>query len=459
MLGNIGVLLGLAALIVMALRGVNVFVASLLSAAIVALTNQQSLAEALAGSYIQSMMGFAGMFFLLFLAGAVFGRVMGETKAAASIAQALSDALGPERILWIAMLACALLTYGGVNVFVVIFTVYPLGLGLMQQSNTPKRLFVGATSLGAGTFTMTALPGSPSIHNLISASSLETPTTAAPMLGLAASLVMVGLGMWYLESQRKRAVAAGEGFVPAVTDTMPKETQSKDDLPPWKLACVPLVVVLAAILVPSVWVKFVSAESLAEPDTLLLRVLAFSKTKALLWTCVALLLGTVTALALLRRWSLGAFGMLSRGAESCVLPLMNTAAVIGFGGVVKGTPAFGFFAEMMVGSGIHPLLSAALSINIVAGVVGSASGGLGIFFETLAGNYIAAGVDKEVLHRIVAIGSGGLDSLPHCGAIITTLTIMGITHKEGYRDIAVVTIAVPLVALIVVLLLALMGLR
>jgi H+/gluconate symporter-like permease len=456
-LGVIGVIAGLALLIILALRGVNVFVASILSAVVVAVFNGMNLAEALTAGYVGAMMRFAGMFFLLFLTGAVFGRVMGESGAANSVALALSRWLGVARTVWIGMLACAILTYGGVNVFIVIFTVYPLGLGLMQRGNVPKRLFVGATALGAGTFTMTALPMSPSIHNVICSTNLGTPLSSGAIIGLIASAIMIVLGMWYLERERKRAEAAGEEFVAAPTDVFPEDDSDESKMPPWVLGVVPLLVVIGTIMIPQLVSKSgllfegIQTRLDAEEPGALFGIVEFATTQSGLWAVVALSLGTVVSLVLFHEYLPEKWGVLSRGAESCALPLLNTAAVIGFGGVVKGAPLFAAFADLMINSDLPPALSAAVSVNIMSGIVGSASGGLGIFFDSLAPQYVEAGLEPALLHRLACIASGGLDSLPHSGAVITMLTVMGISHREAYKDIAVVTIVVPLIALAIIL--------
>lgn len=440
MLENAGVLLGLALLIFLALRGVNVFIASLLSALVVAVTNGLNIPQALLEYYAFGKLGaftFAGKFFLLFLAGAIFGRVMAETHAATSLALAMSKKLGADRTLVIGTIACALLTYGGVNVFIVIFTVYPLGLVLLREANMPKRLFVAACCLGAGTFTMTALPGSPSIHNVIAATALKTSLLASPWIGLISAAIMLVLGLLYLEWERKRAKARGDGFKAALTDVLPDEKLDTHNFPGPVMALVPLLAVLVIIIAPQMAGKFI-----AEPQG----VIAFAISQPLLWPSLAMVIGALLAVVLLPKALQRPMKTLSRGAENAILPLMNTAAVIGFGGVVVQTAGFSKFAGLMIDADIDPLLSAFLSVNIVAGIVGSSSGGLQIFMESLAPHYIEAGVPPELLHRIATLGSGGLDSLPHCGAIITMFTVMGITHKEAYKDVAVITILIPLIA-------------
>lgn len=449
MLGTLGVAVSLAVLIALALRGVNIILAALTASVVAALFNQMAINDAVMDAFAGGAFGFAQRFFLLFLAGAVFGQVMGESRAALSLAHALAHWLGAHRILWISMLVCALLTYGGVNVFVVIFTVYPLGLGLLQKSNTPKRFFIAATALGAGTFTMTALPGSPSIHNVIMAQALGTPLTAAPLTGIAVAALMIAMGMAYLEWQQRRAIARGEKFDPSPADSLPDKELDPRTLPHPGMAALPLALVLGAIILPMI--LRIAAPPAEDAEGLYAGLVNYAAAQPLLWPAIALFLGTLLALALFRKQIERPAAAMGRGAENSVMPLINTAVVIGFGGVITQTPIFGAFAGLMLESNLPPIVSAIIAINIISGIVGSSSGGLGIFTASLGDHYIGLGVDPEMLHRLVAIGAGGLDSLPHCGAVITMLTIMRMTHRQCYRDVAVVTIIVPLIALMLVL--------
>jgi H+/gluconate symporter-like permease len=437
------------------LRGVNVILASLLAAILVALSNGLPLADSLLQHYATGRSGaftFAGQFFLIFFAGAIFGKVMAEGRATTRIALLFRDLLGRERVLWVIMLACALLTYGGVVVFVVIFAVYPLALELARDANTPKRLLAGAAALGAGTFTMTALPGTPSIHNVIAARALGTDLFAAPLLGIGAALLMVVLGMSYLERERRRAIEGGEGFDPAPHEHVPDDEELQQDLPRLAAALTPLLVVLAIIIGPRVLAAFLSADG----ESPLAQVVAFATSQPVFWPSLALAVGTVLALLLLARLTGKRMGSLGRGTNDAILPIMNTAAIIGFGGVVIQTVGFAQFSGLVVETGLPPLLSVFLSISTVAAITGSASGGLQIFMASLAPRYLEMGIAPEVLHRISTLASGGFDSLPHCGAIVVMMTIMGLSYRKAYRDIAVVTIIVPVVATLAVMVLAAM---
>ncbi|WAJ35689.1 GntP family permease [Pseudomonas sp. GOM7] len=447
MLGNLGLLVGLALLIFMALRGVNIFIAALLCAILVALTNAVQVPKALLEYFPFGPLGaftFAGKFFVLFLCGAIFGKVMAASQAASSIAQAITRGLGTQRTLWVAMLVCAVLTYGGVVVFVVIFTMYPLGISLMREANLPKRLFCGAIALGAGSFTMTALPGSPSIHNVIAASALGTDLFAGAWIGLLASLLMVGLGMAYLQREWRLARERGEGFeANAQDERMAHLAGTPGSGPHWGMAVMPIVAVLGIILLPRL---LALSGMVVAGDGMLGGLLAFSQAQPILWPSLALVLATGLAILMFPALRRNLLQTLGQGADDAIMPLLNTAAVIGFGGVVTQTPGFAQFAQWIVSVELPPLLSVFASVSVVSGIVGSSSGGLQIFMQTLAPRYLEMGIEPEILHRIANIAAGGLDSLPHCGAVIALLMIMGLTHKQAYKDIFVITVLIPVVA-------------
>lgn len=432
MLGVIGVLVAIALIIVMAYRGWGIIPASILCSVIVVLTNGGNIAQALATNYAEGLKYFAGSFFLIFVLGSLFGKVMGDSGSASAVSYKLIDVFGAKQAVLIVVLSTAVLTYGGVNLFIVIFTVYPIALILFKAADLPKRLIVASVALGAGTFTMTATPGTPAIQNLIPTQVLGTTPTAAPLLGIIGTLIIFFLGLFYINGQAKKAKEKGEGFVPGPRDDMSKlELVDKSKLPDWKVAFLPMVVVIGLIFGLKNVLDSMSVVS------------------------VGLVSGIV--LCYLLNWSRFENPMrtLNEGSANSVMALINTAAIVGFGFVVQNVAAFQSFVQFALGLGqkLHPLVSAALSVNIVAGITGSSSGGLTIFMTTLGPKFLEMGVNPEVLHRISSIASGGLDSLPHSGAVITLLMVMGMTHKEGYKDLGVITVVMPIIALAVCVLL------
>ncbi|MFI8483193.1 GntP family permease [Pseudomonas sp. NPDC078700] len=449
MLGNLGLLVALGLLMFMALRGVNIFIATLFSSLIVAITNDLLVPQALLEYFPFGPLGaftFAGKFFVLFLCGAIFGKTMAASQAANSIAQAITRTLGIKRTLWVAMLVCALLTYGGVVVFVVIFTMYPLGVSLMREANLPKRLFCAATALGAGTFTMTALPGTPSIHNVIAANALGTDLFAGAWIGIFATVIMVVLGMAYVQREWRLAIIKGEGFESNAQDLRMEQIAGAPGAGPhWALALVPILVVLGVILLPRL---MLIAGVTPDSSTGLASIVQFALQQPILWPSLALVVATMTAILIFPGLRSNTLGVLGQGADDAIMPLLNTAAVIGFGGVVTHTAGFVQFSQWVLSLDLPPLLSVFASVSVVSAIVGSSSGGLQIFMQTLAPKYLDMGIEPEVLHRIANIAAGGLDSLPHCGAVIAMLMIMGLNHKQAYKDIFVVTVVVPVIAVL-----------
>lgn len=438
----IGIILAVILFIYFAMRGISIFLAALICTLIVVLTNNLPIDKSLFDYFAFGPLGafsFAGKFFLLFVMGAMFGRVTGESGAASSIAVALVNKLGAQRSLWITALAGTILTYGGVVVFVVIFAMYPLGVKLLQQANIPKRLFVAALALGSGTYTLSALPGTPSIQNVIASVSLKTDLFAAGGYGIFASLIIFGLGMLYLEKQRLKAILNNEGFVPNERDLTLISTDQNQELPSWSKSIIPLIVVIGTIITPRLMTLF-GYEATADSWV------SYALSQPLLWPSVALLLGIITTIIIFPKLHKDTLITVGKGADDAIIPLMATSVVIGFGSVVTKTSGFGELAQWLLTLDLNPLISIFISVSLMSAIVGSSAGGLQIFLSSMSGSYIDKGVDPEILHRIATLASGGFDSLPHCGAIVAVLSISGLTHKAGYKDMGVVTVVIPVIA-------------
>ena len=461
MLSLLGMLGALGLLIWLAYRGVSVLVLAPVMALAAVLFSP---GEPMLASYTQVFMPAAGDFiaryFPLFLLGAVFGRLMEHTGSARVIAGAIARWLGPQRASLAVVAACAVLTYGGVSLFVVAFAIYPIADALFRQANIPRRLIPAAVALGAFTFTMTALPGTPAIQNAIPMPYFGTTPFAAPGLGLMAALVMIILGHAWISWRIARARSRGQGYdhgAPAVTPALgaPGEAEARAGDPPLWLAAAPIVLVLLANYVFSAYVfAQMSAPWLAEPRfgaTTLASVRG-------LWSIIAAL-AIAIVLMIAANWGrlVQPAATLGAGANTALLPIFNTACLVGFGAVAAGLPAFALVRGAIDGLGGGPVLGLAISASVLAGITGSASGGMSIALDALGASYLAealaAGISPELLHRVVALATGGLDALPHNGAVVTLLAVCGLTHRQAYGDIFMVAVAAPVAALAAVVVL------
>jgi H+/gluconate symporter-like permease len=448
----LGILVSLSLLIALAYRGVSV----LLLAPLMALVATLFSAEApLMASYTQVFMpalgGFVVAFFPLFLLGAVFGKLMEAYGSASAIAQGIVEVLGTQRALVAIVAACAVLTFGGVSLFVVAFAVYPIAAALFRQANLPRRLMPATIALGAFTFTMTALPGTPAIQNAIPMPFFGTTPFAAPGLGLIAGTVMAGLGGWWLLARAASAQARGEGYEAddtPWTNTLPAATSP--GTPRFARAMAPIVLVIVLNYALSTWL-------FQAMDTHYLAQARFGSTNILavrgLWAVSVALFAAIVLLVALERSRLPRLkDTLGDGASAAVLPLMNTASQVGYGAVIASLAGFALIRDAVLGIAPgNPLISLSIAVNVLAGITGSASGGMSIALQTLGATWLAmgdaAGISPELLHRVTAIATGGLDALPHNGAVITLLSICKLSHRQSYLDIFVVAVAIPLLAL------------
>lgn len=389
---------------------------------------------------------FVQKYFAVFLLGAVFGKVIELSGSAASISRAVVTLLGSQRAMPAIVLACAVLTYGGVSLFVVAFAVYPFAASLFREANLPKRLIPGTIALGSFTFTMDALPGTPQIQNIIPTTFFGTTIYAAPILGTFGAALVLASGLVYLARRARLALAAGEGYGEGHVNE-PEEDQTDAKLPnPW-LAILPLVCVGVVNLILTRCIPAWYGESF---DFATIGLPAFSPVKVAsvvgIWSIeLALLVGIATAFAIgYSRIMPTVKAGLAHAISGALLATLNTASEYGFGSVVASLAGFATVKAAIGSAFSHPLLNEAVSVNVLAGITGSASGGLGIALAALGRQYLEAaqalGISPEVLHRVASMASGGMDTLPHNGAVITLLAITGLTHRQSYPDIFALTV-------------------
>ena len=454
MLGVIGIIVSLGLLMYLAYRGINVLVLAPLMALLAVLIGGGF--DVLLPTYTQIFMkelgGYLIKFFPLFLLGAIFGKLMDDSGSARSIAHWIVAKVGKDRGILAIVLSCGILTYGGVSLFVVAFAVYPIGAALFREVGMPKRFIPGAIALGSFTFTMTAFPGTPAIQNAIPAPSFGTNTFAAPGLGVIGGLIMLIGGTLWLHIRAKRAMAAGEGY-----GEHPHEgLDTKGDLehsPPFLIALLPILLVIGFnALFTYVVFPNTSFDALADPKFGAIKLSAVAG----LWSIIVALIIAIVFIIVVhwQRWR-NVVESVNIGTMGSLLPIFNTASEVGYGNVIASLPAFLVVKDAVLSVSSNPLVSEAVAVGTLAGITGSASGGMSIALSTLGAHYLdlanAAGISPELLHRVAVMSSGSFDSLPHNGAVITLLSICRLTHRQSYFDIFMVSVAIPVSALVVVI--------
>ncbi|MEP6880609.1 MAG: GntP family permease [Dokdonella sp.] len=441
------VLAALAFLMFVAYRGYSVILfAPIAALGAVLLTDPTLVAPMFTGLFMEKMVGFLKLYFPVFLLGAVFGKLIEISGFSKSIVAATIRVVGAQRAILSIVIVCALLTYGGVSLFVVVFAVYPFAAELFRQSDIPKRLIPGTIALGAFTFTMDALPGTPQIQNIIPASFFGTNGWAAPILGTLGGVFILIVGMTYLESRRRLAARNGEGY----GDNLLNEPAGfvGDKLAHPLIAILPLLLVGVANFLLTRWIPEFYGETLSFVPSVIGSpapvVQTVSKVAAIWAVQGALLVGILCVIAFAWRTVITSFAESTKSAISgALLASMNTASEYGFGAVIAALPGFLVVASAMK-SIPNPLVNEAISVTALAGITGSASGGMSIALAAMADSFIAnanaAGIPMEVLHRVAAMASGGMDTLPHNGAVITLLAVTGLSHRQSYKDIFAITL-------------------
>ena len=477
-MGLLGILVALGLLIWLAYRGWSV----LLLAPIAALTAAAAAREPLLAHWTQTFMGsaagFLAQFFPLFLLGALFGKLMDDSGSVQAIARFMTERLGPRRAMLAVVLAGAMITYGGVSLFVAFFVLAPMAHSLFQAANIPRRLMPAAITLGTSTFTMSALPGTPAIQNAIPMPFFGTTPFAAPGLGIIASVIMLAFGLWWLQRAETAARRAGEDYGAALQGAADKAADDEfvrerataarefdpaeihrgrhsETTPPIIWAMLPLVVVVSVnltmsiVVLPRLDLSFLAQERWGATSL---------SAVGGVWSVAVALAAAVATVVIVNPWRLPALReSMGAGANASVLPAFSVASLVGFGAVVAAVPGFALVRDWVLAIGGGPLVSLAVATNVLAALTGSASGGMTIALDALGDTYMRlaaeAGIAPALLHRVTAIAAGTLDSLPHNGAVVSLLAVCGLTHRDSYLDIVIVGIVGAILALLAVILL------
>ncbi len=475
-MGLFGILLGLALLVWLAYRGWSILLLAPGAALIAAAFAGGPILAYWTQTFMDSGSRFVAQFFPLFLLGALFGKLMEDSGSVAAIADFMTKQLGPQRTMLTVVLAGALVTYGGVSLFVAFFVLAPMAQALFRTAGIPNRLMPAAIALGTSTFTMSALPGTPAIQNAIPMPFFGTTPLAAPGLGIIASAIMLAFGLWWLGRAENAARRKGEGS--GLASRVPVDEAAEDETvrqrattarefdppevhhgrpsreaPPIVLAALPLLVVVSVnvlmslVILPNLDVSFLAEARFGATS--------LSAVGGVWAVVTALAAAIVTVVAANRRRLPGLRETMDAGANASVLPVLSVASLVGFGAVVAAVPAFAIVRDWVLSIGGGPLVSLAVATNLLSALTGSASGGLTIALDALGATYMrlaaAHGIDPALLHRIAVMSAGTLDSLPQNGAVVTLLAVCGSTHRESYFGIVMAAIVGPILALAAVI--------
>mgnify|MGYP000563734599 CR=1 FL=1 len=422
------ILVGLALLLVLTLKKVPVVYAAAISVIFIALFSRLPVVSTMTGDYMTGFANFVKSSWLMLLLGAILSKVMDITGAARSIASFIIGKLGVKFAIPAIVIAGGLLTYGGVSAMVSCFALYPITLAVFREADMPRKLI--PATIGAGIFTwVTMLPGNPQVQNIIPSSFLPTNAMAAPVVGVC-GVFTLALILVYLMWESNRARKNGEGFIVdeetskvlAKTDEM----EANGKLPNVVLAILPIVCVAVVL-------------NVLKQDI-----------------SVALLSGIVLCCILFFKNITGVQKMLTDAVSSAAVTTINASAIVAIGSVVKAAPGFNQIVNGILNfstSGGNPLIIFGIATTLLCGLNASGMGGLSTTLSVLAEPFMAMGVNPAIMHRIGVIASVGLDSLPHSGGIVAVLAISGVSYKEGYKYLFVVTVVITLLALALALVL------
>ncbi|WP_075619113.1 GntP family permease [Paenisporosarcina indica] len=431
----LGILLAIIVIIALAMKGYSILVVAPLAAIIVIVTNQMNFFSSLIGqenSYMTGLTGFVVNFFAVFLLGSVLAKYMETSGAAQSIAKKILEKTGTDKpfpVLVALFVITSILTYGGISLFVVIFVLVPLAKPLFKELNIAWNLISIPIMLGLGTFTMTMLPGAPSIQNVIPTTYLGTTLTAAPLLGIIGSVVSIAFGLWYMCTTLKKSIARGETFADFNVSNTNQEV--KTNIPSFFISILPILVLILIIFVGSM---------MEVPNIIL----------------IGLGIAIAISAVVFRNYIPSQKSVINEGAVGSIMPVFLTSSAVAFGIIVMLAPGFTYVSELILGMPGNPLISLSIASGAFGAITGSSSGAIGIVMEAFSQNYLDMGVSPEIIHKVSSIASSVFTIMPHTGVVLTFFALTGLTHKNGFKYTFIAMTVANLLALIAVVIAAIL---
>ncbi|MDK6298220.1 GntP family permease [Staphylococcus caprae] len=431
-IGTIGIILGILFIIYLAMKGYSILIIGPIASIIVILTNRLPFFDSLIGtkdSYMTGLAGFIISFFGVFLLGSLLAKYMDQSGAAQSIAETIISKVGtsnPYSILVAIFIITAILTYGGISLFVVVFVLVPLAKPLFKELDIAWNLIGIPIMLGLGTFTMTMLPGTPSVQNVVPTKYLGTTLTAAPLLGIIGTIVAIAFGLWYMKFALKKSIAKGETFSDFnlnIDESQPTHKETPNII----LSILPIIVLIAINIIGSAF----------KVDNIIL---------------IGLAVSIILSALIFHKYIPVHKSVINEGAISSVTPMFLTASAIAFGTVVTLAPGFNSIKSLILNIPGNPLISLSVASALFGVITGSASGSLGIVMHAFGKQYVDMGIDPEVIHRVATMSSSIFTVMPHTGFVLTFFALTGLNHKNGFKYLFITNTGSNLLALIVVIL-------
>lgn len=414
-----GVVAAILLLIVLIYKRINLIAASLVSVLVLALSSGFSFTDLVMNHYAVSLSNFIAKYFMVFVTNALFGKVMEETLLVSAFSKMIGKLFGDKNAAYGALLVTAILSYGGISAFVIVFTVYPIFLATFRKADLPRRLIPGGIMAASCTFPLSMLPGGAQLNNIIPSQYLGTSPMAAPLVSLAASAVSAALMFLYFRYEFRKARKNGEHFE-AEGEILERIAQFEKDagIRPW-VSVLPMVLIILLINLFGMDLSY------------------------------AVLAGTVLALVLGWKNLPNKLQTLNAGIAKVGPAMVMTAASVGFGGAVLACAGAQTILEYIASLPVNPTVSLSLAASFAGVLTGNGGGGADVAMNLLSQQYLALGVSPEILHRVVAIATAGFSCLPHNGMLITVSDTCGFSAKECYRYIFISTVLVSLVGLLV----------
>jgi len=407
-LGLIGLIVGIAFLMYCCMKGINLYISTMVTALIIIVTNQMPILVTMNTSFFSGFGSFFASWTLLYLAGALFGKFMEITGSATAVAKLILKFAG-KRFSVIAMcVAIGLLGYGGVTGFAIVFAAFPFCLQVFREANLPRRFIPCIMIFGMGTF-LNSAPGSPQGLNVITTETMGLPLTAGPLWGAIAAIFCFVMGSVWLTIMMKKAVAAGECFV---VNEKKDNVDIPDNLPNGFIALLPMMVTCFLINFKVDGTVLVDVRVGLLIGALLCILLNYTRIP---WNRMLEILGTA------------ATGNIN------ICGTIGTVVAIGY--VVQATPVFQDIVTWVTSLQISPFVSLIIAVNVMAAVTGSATSACSLMTPILGPIYVGMGLDPGIVARTIAVGSTGFDSMPHNGAIVLAIDMAGCNHKEAYMPI------------------------